>query len=175
MSPLVGEVRLENGRKNADKFTRWLIAKGRIEEADVILADLEELEIDDPYVVTQSKEIQWAVQYERENNVPWMDLLRGKAPEGAGTGTLRRMFLGMGTQAMQQFSKCPIHPLPGVLSGAATVTGNPQQLRLTEHVQAESMSPPTISLLSSSSPWDSTKRWHGCSLLATRFRTCSSV
>lgn len=101
-------------RKDTDETTRWLIAKGRIQEADVILADLEELEVEDPYVVTQSKEIQWAVQYERENNVPWMDLLRGKAPEGAGTGTLRRVFLGMGTQAMQQFSKCPtLYPWRG--------------------------------------------------------------
>lgn len=166
-------------------MTRWLIAKGRVQEADVILADLEELEMDDPYVVTQSKDIQWAVQYERENNVPWMDLLRGRAPEGAGTGTLRRMFLGMGTQAMQQFSKCPLwRPLRGdgkkstrgVLSGGRhRCDGQPTRTAAYKRVQAESMSPPTTSLSSSSSRSDSTKKWHGCSPRATRFPTCSSV
>ncbi|KAI0592988.1 general substrate transporter [Biscogniauxia sp. FL1348] len=83
---------------------RWLIAKGRIEEADVILADLEGLDVADPYVVTQSKEIQWAVNYERENTVPWSMLLRGKTGPNGGTCTIRRLLLGMGTQAMQQFS-----------------------------------------------------------------------
>ncbi|KAI5921327.1 general substrate transporter [Camillea tinctor] len=83
---------------------RWLIAKGRIQEADVILADLEGLDVADPYVATQSKEIQWAVNYERENTVPWSMLLRGKTGPNGGTCTMRRLLLGMGTQAMQQFS-----------------------------------------------------------------------
>ncbi|KAK8100962.1 general substrate transporter [Apiospora kogelbergensis] len=83
---------------------RWLIAKGRVQEADIILADLENLDVDDPYIVTQSKDIQWAVNYERENNVPWSQLLRGKTGPNQGTSTIRRMILGMGTQAMQQFS-----------------------------------------------------------------------
>ncbi|KAI8633194.1 general substrate transporter [Xylariaceae sp. FL1651] len=83
---------------------RWLIAKGRLEEADVILADLEGVDVADPFVITQSKEIQWAVNYERENTVPWSMLLRGKTGPNGGTCTVRRLLLGMGTQAMQQFS-----------------------------------------------------------------------
>ncbi|KAI1500936.1 general substrate transporter [Biscogniauxia marginata] len=83
---------------------RWLIAKGRFKEADIILADLEGLNVQDPYIVTQSKEIKWAVDYERENTVPWSMLLRGKTGPKGGTCTIRRLLLGMGTQAMQQFS-----------------------------------------------------------------------
>ncbi|KAK9420281.1 putative General substrate transporter [Seiridium unicorne] len=83
---------------------RWLIAKGRIEEADAILADLESLEPDDPYILAQSKDIQWAVNYEKENTVPWSKLLRGKTGPNGGTSTIRRLILGMGAQAMQQFS-----------------------------------------------------------------------
>jgi hypothetical protein len=68
------------------------------------LADLEGLEVDDGYIITQSKDIQWAVNYERENTVPWSQLLRGKSGPSGGTSTVRRLILGMGTQAMQQFS-----------------------------------------------------------------------
>ncbi|KAI1331975.1 general substrate transporter [Xylariaceae sp. FL0255] len=83
---------------------RWLIAKGRVEEADLILADLESMDVTEPYIIMQSKEIQWAVNYERENTVPWSQLLRGKSGQAGGTCTIRRLLLGMGTQAMQQFS-----------------------------------------------------------------------
>ncbi|KAI1075299.1 general substrate transporter [Whalleya microplaca] len=83
---------------------RWMIGKGRIKEANAILADLEGMEVQDPYIVTQSKEIQWAVNFERENTVPWSMLLRGKTSSNSGTCTIRRLLLGMGTQAMQQFS-----------------------------------------------------------------------
>lgn len=88
-------------------FISWLIAKGRVQEAEIILADLEALDVDDPYIVTQSKDIQWAVNYERENNIPWSMLLRGKTGPNQGTSTIRRMILGMGTQAMQQFRSVP--------------------------------------------------------------------
>ena len=81
---------------------RWLIAHDQIDEAEQIIADLEATAIDDAYVVTESKEIQWAVQYERENGVGWMDLLRGRS--GKGTSTIRRLILGAGAQAMQQLA-----------------------------------------------------------------------
>ena len=84
---------------------RWLIAHGRIEEAEKILADLEAKDVNDPFIITQSKDIQWAVQYEKDHAVRWRDLLRGKTGDQAGTHTIRRLFLGMGTQAMQQLCK----------------------------------------------------------------------
>lgn len=81
---------------------RWLMAKGRVEEAEIILADLEGLDVNDPFIITQSKDIQWAVQYEKDHAIRWRDLLRGRTGDQAGTHTIRRMLLGMGTQAMQQ-------------------------------------------------------------------------
>ena len=42
---------------------RWLIAHGGNEEAMQIIADLEATTIDDPWVITEAKEIQWAVRY----------------------------------------------------------------------------------------------------------------
>ncbi|TKA77978.1 hypothetical protein B0A49_02438 [Cryomyces minteri] len=96
---------------------RWLIARGRVDEANQILADLEASDIHDPYVITESKEIQWAVEYERENSVRWRDLLRGKTGNQGGTCTVRRLVLGMGTQAMQQLSGINVtsYYLPTVL------------------------------------------------------------
>lgn len=41
---------------------RWLIAHGGNEEAMQIIADLETTTIDDPWVITECKEIQWAVR-----------------------------------------------------------------------------------------------------------------
>lgn len=41
---------------------RWLIAHGGIEEAEKIIADLEATTTDDPWVMTESKDIQWAVR-----------------------------------------------------------------------------------------------------------------
>lgn len=94
---------------------RWLIAHDQIDEAEQIIADLEATSIDDAYVVTESKEIQWAVQYERENGVGWMDLLRGRS--GKGTSTIRRLILGAGSQAMQQLAGINVtsYYLPTVL------------------------------------------------------------
>ncbi|KAK9798428.1 putative General substrate transporter [Seiridium cardinale] len=68
------------------------------------MLNLESLEPDDPYILAQSKDIQWAVNYEKENTVPWSKLLRGKTGPNGGTSTIRRLILGMGAQAMQQFS-----------------------------------------------------------------------
>ena len=94
---------------------RWLIAHDQIDKAEQIIADLEATSIDDAYVVTESKEIQWAVQYERENGVGWMDLLRGRS--GKGTSTIRRLILGAGAQAMQQLAGINVtsYYLPTVL------------------------------------------------------------
>ena len=94
---------------------RWLIAHDQIDEAEQIIADLEATSIDDAYVITESKEIQWAVQYERENGVGWMDLLRGRS--GKGTSTIRRLILGAGAQAMQQLAGINVtsYYLPTVL------------------------------------------------------------
>jgi hypothetical protein len=85
---------------------RWLIAKGRVEEAETILADLESTDVSDPWIITQSKDIQWAVQYEKDHAIPWKDLLRGRTGDQAGTHTIRRLILGMGSQAMQQLCEC---------------------------------------------------------------------
>ncbi|KAL1301943.1 hypothetical protein AAFC00_002402 [Neodothiora populina] len=105
---------------------RWLIAKGRIAEAEQILADLESTDPDDPYIVSESKEIQYAVTYERENAIPWKDLLRGKTGKEGGTCTMRRLFLGMGTQAMQQLSGINVtsYYLPTVLIESVGLTNN---------------------------------------------------
>ncbi|EXF74598.1 hypothetical protein CFIO01_09671 [Colletotrichum fioriniae PJ7] len=63
---------------------RWLMAQGRVPEAEQILADLEDMPVDDAYIQTQSKDIQWAINYERENTVPWSDLLRGRTDGAFG-------------------------------------------------------------------------------------------
>ncbi|KAH4121821.1 hypothetical protein HBH47_094630 [Parastagonospora nodorum] len=83
---------------------RWLMMKGRVDEAEKILADLEATDVTDPFIIAQSKDIQWAVQYEKDHAIRWRDLLRGRTGDQAGTHTIRRMLLGMGTQAMQQLS-----------------------------------------------------------------------
>ncbi|KAI4207104.1 MAG: hypothetical protein LQ348_000688 [Seirophora lacunosa] len=92
---------------------RWLIAHGYIEQAEQIIADLEATTVDDPWVVTESKEIQWAANFERENGLSWMQLLKGKTGTG-NTCTVRRLLLGAGTQAMQQLAG--IYYLPTVLT-----------------------------------------------------------
>ena len=95
---------------------RWLIAHGHHEEAEKIIADLEDKDVNDPVIVTESKEIHYAVQYERENGVSWWDLLRGRTGNGK-TCTIRRLLLGAGAQAMQQFAGINVtsYYLPTVL------------------------------------------------------------
>ncbi|KAI0485311.1 general substrate transporter [Xylariaceae sp. FL0804] len=79
---------------------RWLIAHGRIDEATLILADLEDKTVEDPYVIAERQEIVFSVEYERKNAIRWRDLARGRTK--AGTKSVRRLLLGSGTQAMQQ-------------------------------------------------------------------------
>ncbi|KAJ2985080.1 hypothetical protein NUW58_g5725 [Xylaria curta] len=80
---------------------RWLLAHGRQEEATVILADLENKAINDPAVIVERQEIVFSVEYEREHAVKWRDLFSGQTTPG--TKTVRRLLLGAGTQALQQF------------------------------------------------------------------------
>ena len=83
---------------------RWLIYKNRPEEAQQILADLEGLDFNDAFIATEAKEIQFAVDYERENAIPWSMLLTGRTGGKGGTCAMRRIILGMGAQAIQQFA-----------------------------------------------------------------------
>jgi hypothetical protein len=96
---------------------RWLIAHEYEDEAFKILADLENKPEDDPFIMAQHKEIVYTVQYEREHAVRWVDLLRGRTGDQAGTKTIRRLILGAGTQAMQQLSGINVtsYYLPTVL------------------------------------------------------------
>lgn len=50
-----------------------------------IFADLAAKNPNDPLILTQHKNIVYAVQYERELAVGWMDLLRGRSGASGGT------------------------------------------------------------------------------------------
>ncbi|KAL5338801.1 hypothetical protein BJX70DRAFT_398360 [Aspergillus crustosus] len=83
---------------------RWLISKGRIEEADFVLAHIQgnDTTVTPPTVIAERNEILRAYTAELENQVvSWSMLLRGQAE---GPGTLRRFFLGLGTQVIVQLS-----------------------------------------------------------------------
>ena len=83
---------------------RWLIAHGYEDEAFPIMADLENKDENDAFILAQHKEIVFTVQYERQNSPKWSELLTGRTGGKAGTCTMRRLLLGAGTQFMQQFS-----------------------------------------------------------------------
>ncbi|KOS37204.1 hypothetical protein ACN38_g12011 [Penicillium nordicum] len=97
---------------------RWLIAHDRSNEAVQIISDIEDKAIDDAFVQLQMSEIQYSVEYERANSVSFSDILRGRAHEKSGTKTVRRLILGMGAQAMQQFTGINVtsYYLPTVLT-----------------------------------------------------------
>lgn len=78
------------------------MTQAREDEAMEILACVEAKTIDDPLIITQRDEIKFSITYENENAVSWCDLLRPGKSDNT-TKTLRRLLLGAGTQAMQQF------------------------------------------------------------------------
>ncbi|KAJ5099556.1 Major facilitator superfamily domain general substrate transporter [Penicillium argentinense] len=80
---------------------RWLMTQARENEATEVLACVEATSTDDPLVITQRDEIRFSITYEYDNAVSWCDLLRPNKNDN--TRTLRRLLLGAGTQAMQQF------------------------------------------------------------------------
>ncbi|KAL4899130.1 hypothetical protein BDW74DRAFT_184000 [Aspergillus multicolor] len=93
---------------------RWLLSHDRDDEALEVLACIDAMSPDDPYIKTQYDEIKYSIAYERENAIPWRDLIRNKSDS---TKTLRRLVLGASTQAIQQFQGINImsYYLPTVL------------------------------------------------------------
>lgn len=81
---------------------RWLLLKDRHEEALQVLARLEgkNTTIHDPAVTSEFLSIRQAIEMERKDRVPTMDVLRCRDR----TQNLRRLLLSCGTQFMQQFS-----------------------------------------------------------------------
>ncbi|CAM1504550.1 Fc.00g021410.m01.CDS01 [Cosmosporella sp. VM-42] len=81
---------------------RWLLMKDRREEALSVIARLEgrNKSIHDPEVTAQFLSIRSAIELERKDRVPTMDVLRCRDK----TQNLRRLVLSCGTQFMQQFS-----------------------------------------------------------------------
>jgi hypothetical protein len=57
----------------------------------------------DPFVITQRNEIQYSVQYERDNAVRWRDILTGRTQ--TGTKTVRRLLLGAGMRVPFQINR----------------------------------------------------------------------
>ncbi|KAK8164720.1 general substrate transporter [Phyllosticta citrichinensis] len=109
---------------------RWLMARGDIKQANQILADLEDMDVDSPYIQASSNDIQWAVEYERENAIRWRDLIRGRTGNQGGTCTIRRLVLGMGSQAMQQFAGINVtsYYLPYVLINSVGLSNSTSRL-----------------------------------------------
>ncbi|KAL3452611.1 major facilitator superfamily domain-containing protein [Aspergillus insuetus] len=67
---------------------RWLITKGRDEEALKILSDIEDTTTTDAFVLSQMQSIKYTVEYERTNGMSWGDLLRGRGSNKSGTKTI---------------------------------------------------------------------------------------
>ncbi|KAM0547493.1 hypothetical protein ACHAPJ_010366 [Fusarium lateritium] len=96
---------------------RWLLYHDLDTEALEVLACLEGKSQNDAFVITQQEEIKYSVQYEKEHQIRWRDLLH---PQPGGTKPLRRLLLGAGTQFIQQFEGINImsYYLPTVLINA---------------------------------------------------------
>jgi Na+/melibiose symporter-like transporter len=90
-----------------------------------VLSCLEARPVDDPIVITQRNEIAYSIQYEKQNAVRWRDLL--KKDKKSDTKTLRRLFLGIGTQFMQQFGGINVmsYYMPTVLTNSV---GLPEEM-----------------------------------------------
>lgn len=82
-----------------------------------MISCLEAKSINDPFVIAQRNEIEFTIQYERENAVRWRDILKKNQND---TKTLRRLLLGAGSQFMQQMGGINImsYYLPTVLETA---------------------------------------------------------
>ncbi|KAL4963229.1 sugar porter family MFS transporter [Aspergillus stella-maris] len=107
---------------------RWLLSHDRDEEGIEVLACIEGMRPDDPYIKTQYDEIKYSINYERDNAIRWRDLLRRNKSDG--TKTLRRLLLGAGTQAIQQFQGINImsYYLPTVLMSSVGLSNSMARL-----------------------------------------------
>ncbi|KAJ5599592.1 Major facilitator superfamily domain general substrate transporter [Penicillium hetheringtonii] len=107
---------------------RWLMTQSREDEAMEVLACVEATSADDPLILTQRDEIKFSITYELDNAVPWRDLLRRNKSDN--TKTLRRLLLGAGTQAMQQFQGINImsYYLPFVLMNSVGLSDSMARL-----------------------------------------------
>lgn len=79
---------------------RWLLYHKKDAEAVTTLACLAGKAEDDPAIIAEAEEIRYSVEYEKEHELRWKDILR---PQPGATKPLRRLLLGAGTQFMQQF------------------------------------------------------------------------
>ncbi|KAI0387868.1 general substrate transporter [Hypomontagnella monticulosa] len=81
---------------------RWLLLRGRFEEARVTLARLRGTthDLNDKDLTNDLRSIQKALEKEQESRVPITDTLLGRDP----LQNIRRLALSCGTQLMQQFS-----------------------------------------------------------------------
>lgn len=80
---------------------RWLYHHGKDSEAIDVLARLHDKDTSDPFVIAQQEEIRYSIQYEKDHQIRWRDLLKIKTTED--TKPLRRLLLGAGAQFIQQF------------------------------------------------------------------------
>lgn len=103
---------------------RWLISKGRYEEAKVILARLEDTnDLENEKVVNEFEEIKSSYLHEKEiSNATFMDLFKKNDKQQ----NLRRMLLGMMPMMMNQISgiNAPSYYLPLLLQESVGLDRN---------------------------------------------------
>ncbi|KAL5050238.1 hypothetical protein BDW71DRAFT_194610 [Aspergillus fruticulosus] len=105
----------------------WPLSHDRDDEALEVLACIDAMSPDDPYIRTQYDEIKYSIAYERENAIPWRSLLRINCDS---TKTLRRLLLGASTQAIQQLQgiNTMSYYLPTVLITSVGLTNSTARL-----------------------------------------------